>query len=358
MHNPFWRRLRALTDSVLMLACLVCCHRFRTRPSFKGHKTPKFDQSFIFNLRGREDAIHFQIWNKERLGDDQIGRLDILLTQLDFSRSEQWFNIVAQDNFSKVCGQLLLGFRYHGRDARGSMIATSPSPPPLPTHTPVPVPVAVPAAISSSDFVEVVKPGVAYMAASAPPSVTTPPTTSGGPADAAVASAPTLYAPAYPSLEGQPPSYAAAAAAGAGILPPSYEAAVVAPPGGPGFAVATPVHPAAAPAYQTPVSPVYNPNAISSRAISPQYPGNAGYSTVPQVIMAQPPASVPAGYIQSSSTQSQYPGNAGYAQPQPVYAHPAARNSYVGVPQVVYANGYLAQPQVNSSFIFQPIRYQ
>jgi hypothetical protein len=87
--------------------------KFKTKVHEKGGTAPVWEQSFIFNLNGKEDVLHLHCWDKETISDDSIGRADIPLKQLKFNKSE-WYPVVDKDNFSKVTGSILMTVSFVG----------------------------------------------------------------------------------------------------------------------------------------------------------------------------------------------------------------------------------------------------
>lgn len=82
---------------------------FKTKPAEKQDKNPKFNnQSFIFNLDGKEDVVHILIYSKETLSDDRIGRMDVKIADLAKAEKPTWFSVFDMDNFSKERGHLCL----------------------------------------------------------------------------------------------------------------------------------------------------------------------------------------------------------------------------------------------------------
>jgi hypothetical protein len=83
--------------------------RFRTRTHKNGHQTPSFEQTYSFDLEGRESLLLLLL-----LGDDHLGRLDVSLAALDVSGKPCWYNLCDRENFKRQTGQILLTARCTG----------------------------------------------------------------------------------------------------------------------------------------------------------------------------------------------------------------------------------------------------
>jgi len=82
---------------------------YKTRVAEKGGTAPKFGQSFIFNLDGKDDTVHVSLFAKEMISDDRIGRLDLFLSKVvELAGKEHWFDVASITNFTKTEGSLLL----------------------------------------------------------------------------------------------------------------------------------------------------------------------------------------------------------------------------------------------------------
>jgi hypothetical protein len=89
--------------------------------------------------------MHLKAWNKETITDDQIGRIDYPLNELDLSGKPQWYNIKEPDNFSKSAGEIQITMKFEGTgipegsraykthhervDPKGAAPVVSPQPP-------------------------------------------------------------------------------------------------------------------------------------------------------------------------------------------------------------------------------------
>jgi hypothetical protein len=51
-----------------MLVLWLCC---RAEVAVDQHQTPVWEQSYIFNLEGKEEILHLNVWNQATLGDDR-----------------------------------------------------------------------------------------------------------------------------------------------------------------------------------------------------------------------------------------------------------------------------------------------
>jgi len=62
--------------------------KFQTKVHDDGGKNPVWEQSFIFNLDGSEDSVHFSVLNKNTVSDDVIGRADVPVDRLTKNAKE------------------------------------------------------------------------------------------------------------------------------------------------------------------------------------------------------------------------------------------------------------------------------
>jgi len=90
--------------------------KFATNVITGGHQTPKWSQSFIFHLEGKEDLLHINVLDKRGLvTPTNIGRLDLQLKSvIDHFEHQKWHDILDKDDFKKPHGQLFLGFKFNG----------------------------------------------------------------------------------------------------------------------------------------------------------------------------------------------------------------------------------------------------
>ncbi len=58
--------------------------------SAAGHRTPKWGQSFMFNLTGKEDVLHVMVYDKDLIGQECIGRVDLAWKNIDFKQAKWW----------------------------------------------------------------------------------------------------------------------------------------------------------------------------------------------------------------------------------------------------------------------------
>jgi len=108
--------------------------KFKTKTHENGGTTPSWEQSFIFNLEGKEDSVHFHVWDKETLSDDSVGRADLNLKTGIKYNVQEWYQLVDKDNFSKKTGEVLLTFTFTGTGGPSAPTTTA-------TATPTPTPV-------------------------------------------------------------------------------------------------------------------------------------------------------------------------------------------------------------------------
>jgi len=89
---------------------------FKSKPAKDGHKNPKWNQAFIFNLDGKTDSLHLHVFNQELVSDTCIGRCDIIMNEHTLPKylGNHPFEIVDKNNFKKVHGKVLLQFAFSG----------------------------------------------------------------------------------------------------------------------------------------------------------------------------------------------------------------------------------------------------
>jgi len=88
--------------------------KFKTKVAQDQHQTPVWEQSYIFNLEGKEEILHVNVWNQATLGDDHIGRLDLTLDGLDMSGKPAWYQLKDKQNFSKQTGEVRMSVVFEG----------------------------------------------------------------------------------------------------------------------------------------------------------------------------------------------------------------------------------------------------
>src|SRR5262249_24930187 len=90
--------------------------RFKTRPHNRGGKTPRWEQSFVFNLDYlARELLSIQVLGEDLVSNDKIGRADIPLNRLmDESTADdaRWFPLVEFDNFKRIAGYIRLSSEY------------------------------------------------------------------------------------------------------------------------------------------------------------------------------------------------------------------------------------------------------
>ena len=67
---PPHRSSHACTLIVRELCVLFCC-RCLAEVAQDQHQTPVWEQSYLFNLEGKEELFHLNVWNEATLGDDR-----------------------------------------------------------------------------------------------------------------------------------------------------------------------------------------------------------------------------------------------------------------------------------------------
>jgi len=93
-------------DPYVVLKCGK--EEFKTKVQKKAGTNPTFNQSFIFNLEGKEDALHVNVLDEDLVSDDHIGRADINLANLVKTDKPVAYQLVNKDDFKKVTGELIL----------------------------------------------------------------------------------------------------------------------------------------------------------------------------------------------------------------------------------------------------------
>jgi hypothetical protein len=81
---------------------------FKTKVQKKAGCNPTFNQSFIFNLEGKEDSLHINVLDEDLVSDDHIGRADINLLNLVKTDKQTAYQLVSKDDFKKITGELIL----------------------------------------------------------------------------------------------------------------------------------------------------------------------------------------------------------------------------------------------------------
>lgn len=116
--------------------------QFKTKVISNGGKNPEWEQAFLFNLTGVEDALHIKVNDKETLVDRPIGRVDISLQELvtKAGKESAWFQVTDVNNFVQMAGQIYLKAEFVGTGLVSSSTST-------PTTTTTPAPAATPAPI-------------------------------------------------------------------------------------------------------------------------------------------------------------------------------------------------------------------
>lgn len=120
--------------------------KHKTKTISGGHTTPKFNQSFIFNLEGKEDLFHANVYDHETLGsDDHVGRCDISLDKLDITDKPNWYDLRDKNNFTKIAGYICLTCKFDGTGwPNQTTVAPTPAPAPAPAPAAAPAPAPAP----------------------------------------------------------------------------------------------------------------------------------------------------------------------------------------------------------------------
>jgi len=107
---------------------------FDTKVCKGGDRAPAFNQSFLFNLDGKqEDVLHVMMYSSETLGSTPLSRVDVKLTELVAKSGPQWHTLLDVNNFKLNGGSI-------------QMTAVFQSNHPTPAAAPAPAPAAAPAA--------------------------------------------------------------------------------------------------------------------------------------------------------------------------------------------------------------------
>jgi len=114
-----------------------------------GGQNPVWEQSFIFNLEGKEDVVHIHVFNKELVSDALVGRADIGLKELAVDEAK-WFTCFDPSNFKKSHGSVLITTKFQLPGVLGAIasatpakVAFAPTPAPVSAYVPAPAPAPV-----------------------------------------------------------------------------------------------------------------------------------------------------------------------------------------------------------------------
>jgi len=119
-----------------------------------------YNESFIFNLEGKEDKLHVYVIDKELISDDDIGRTDIPLQTLASTTAGTWYQLVETGNFKKIAGQVCLQATFVGT---GGPASADPAPAKQAAQAPVQA-AAAPAAAAAAPQMVMQQPQVIYAA--------------------------------------------------------------------------------------------------------------------------------------------------------------------------------------------------
>jgi len=92
----------------------IGAEKLSTKVHKSGGKKPSWNQSFVFNLEGKEDKAHIYVLSKGMLSDTAIGRVDVPLDQLARSTAPTWYQLVDVNNFSKIAGNICVTVQFTG----------------------------------------------------------------------------------------------------------------------------------------------------------------------------------------------------------------------------------------------------
>jgi len=134
--------------------------KYKSKVHKKAGKSPVWDQSFMFNLKGVKlnEMFHLSCWDEDMLSDDMIGRADVALEFLLSKRGSKPFEIqiVDKDNFKKIAGYIGMTCEFEGTGApplepekKEPEKKTTPTPTPTPKPT-TPTPTTAPPPTSVS----------------------------------------------------------------------------------------------------------------------------------------------------------------------------------------------------------------
>jgi pyruvate/2-oxoglutarate dehydrogenase complex dihydrolipoamide acyltransferase (E2) component len=129
--------------------------KFKTKVAKNGHRNPTFEQSYIFNLEGKEELLHCNAWHEATLGDDHIGRLDLSLDALDMSGTKRWYQLKDKTNFTKETGEICMSIIFDGHGLPVGSVAEKTTTARL---APAASPAASPAAATASPVATVAPP--------------------------------------------------------------------------------------------------------------------------------------------------------------------------------------------------------
>lgn len=109
---------------------------FKTKVHDKGGVNPVWNQSFIFNLDGKDQFMHVVVYDKEMLTDDTIARFDIPLPTLAAATGEVAYNLVHPNDFKKSAGAIVLSCEF--RDPNAPVVPAAAAQPTSPPAAAVP----------------------------------------------------------------------------------------------------------------------------------------------------------------------------------------------------------------------------
>lgn len=137
---------------------------FKTKIAKDQHQSPVWEQSYIFNLEGREELLHANVWHSAALSDDNIGRMDLPLDSLDLSGRPRWYQLKNKSDFTKQTGELSMSIVFEGSGLPAGSVAFT-------TNASRTSPVSPSAAAASASPAPVIAAQVAFTSSPSPPPV-------------------------------------------------------------------------------------------------------------------------------------------------------------------------------------------
>jgi len=99
-------------DPYVKLECGKEHHKTKTMKHAGRNAT--FNQTFIFNLEGKEDSLHIHVMDEELISDDHVGRVDIPLQKAASITDKFWYQLVDRNDFHKMTGQVCVQVSFVG----------------------------------------------------------------------------------------------------------------------------------------------------------------------------------------------------------------------------------------------------
>jgi len=89
--------------------------KFETKVATDMERDPVWNQSFVFNLEGKESDLHIRVFDKGVMSSDYLGRFDMsLFTLLEKGGGAHTFDLHDPENFRKNTGTIELSVAFEG----------------------------------------------------------------------------------------------------------------------------------------------------------------------------------------------------------------------------------------------------